>query len=318
MRPRFFTAPIVAVAALVLLGATVGGLVLANQPSPQATPEPTATPVPAPTAEPAPTVVPVQAGTQPAPTVVPGQTGTQAAPTVVPAQAGTQPAPTVVPAQAGTQPAPTVVPAQAGTQGGGTGNLAPFELPPLPPKSVDVVDVVSVESRSPAPSRPVSRAEREAAAAEAKSQQGEVYTWQDGERTLGAVLQDDLVVQDTASIKSGDVVVVKGGDTSIVEGRAGGGGSEPVFRSESGGGLMTLPGGILLALDPQWEQAQVDEFFDRNGISADRISELGFIPNGFVVETEPGFPSLELANALADQEGVTVSSPNWWREVQAK
>ena len=34
MRPRFFTAPIAALAALVLLGATVGGLVLANQPIP--------------------------------------------------------------------------------------------------------------------------------------------------------------------------------------------------------------------------------------------------------------------------------------------
>ena len=299
MRPRFFTAPVVAVAALVLLGATVGGLVLANQPAPQATPEPTATQ--GPTATPEPTATPV-----PAPTAEP-------APTVVPAQAGTQPAPTVVPAQAGTQG-----PAQAGWGEPGGAPTAPFELPPLPPKSVDVVEVVSVESRSPAPSRPVSRAEREAAAAEAKSQQGEVYTWQDGDRTLGAVLQDDLVVQDTASIKADDVVVVKGGDTSIVEQRGGSGGSEPVFRSESGGELMTLPGGILLALDPQWDQAQVDDFFDRNGISADRVSELGFIPNGFVVETEPGFPSLELANALADQDGVTVSSPNWWREVQAK
>ena len=297
MRPRFFTAPVVAVAALVLLGATVGGLVLANQPAPQATPEPTATQ--GPTATPEPTATPV-----PAPTAEP-------APTVVPAQAGTQPAPTVVPAQAG----PTH--RRAGRNpGGGHGGV------PRPPSSCRRFRrsrwMWSVESRSPAPSRPVSRAEREAAAAEAKSQQGEVYTWQDGDRTLGAVLQDDLVVQDTASIKADDVVVVKGGDTSIVEQRGGSGGSEPVFRSESGGELMTLPGGVLLALDPQWDQAQVDDFFDRNGISADRVSELGFIPNGFVVETEPGFPSLELANALADQDGVTVSSPNWWREVQAK
>ena len=293
MRPRFSTAPIAALAALVLLGATVGGLVLANQPS-------------------SPPAAPADAGTQgdgggtqpaPVPTATPEPTAT----------AG--PAPTVVPAQAGTQPAPTVVPAQAGTQGPGVAPTAPFELPPLPPKSLEIV---SVESRSPAPSRPVSRAEREAAAAGAGKQQGEVYTWQDGDRTLGVVLQDDLVVQDTVSIKSGDVVVVKGGDTSIVEGRAGNGGSEPVFRSESGGGLMSLPGGVLLALDPQWDEAQVDDFFDRNGISADRVSELGFIPNGFVVETEPGFPSLELANALAGQDGVTVSSPNWWREVQAK
>ena len=34
MRPRFFTAPVAALVALVLLGATVGGLVLANQPAP--------------------------------------------------------------------------------------------------------------------------------------------------------------------------------------------------------------------------------------------------------------------------------------------
>ena len=293
MRPRFFTAPIAALAALVLLGATVGGLVLANQPS-------------------SPPAAPADAGTQgdgggtqpaPVPTATPEPTATA------------EPAPTVVPSQAGTQPAPTVVPAQAGTQGPGVAPTAPFELPPLPPKSLEIV---SVESRSPAPSRPVSRAEREAAAAEAGKQQGEVYTWEDGDRTLGVVLQDDLAVQDTASIKSDDVVVVKSGDTSIVEGRAGNGGSEPVFRSESGGGLMSLPGGVLLALDPQWDQAQVDDFFDRNGISADRVAELGFIPNGFVVETEPGFPSLELANALAGQDGVTVSSPNWWREVQAK
>ena len=261
MRPRFLTAPIAALAAVVLLGAMVGGLVLADQ---------AASPDPAPTAAPAATATP--------------------------------------------EPEPTVVPAEAGTQGAGTGT-APFELPPLPAKSVEVVEV---SERSPVPSGPVSRAAREAAAAEVKSQQGQVYSWQDGDRTLNVVLQNDLAVQETVSIKSDDVVVVAGGDTSIVERRPGHGSVEPVFRDESGGGLMTLPGGVLVALDPQWDQEQVDEFFERNGIDADRVSEMGFIPNGFVVQTEPGFPSLELANALAGQDGVTVSSPNWWREVQAK
>ena len=261
MRPRFLTAPIAAVAALVLLVAMVGGLVLADQAaSPDPAPAATATP------EPAPTV------------------------------AVAQPEPTAVPVDAGTEP-------------------APFELPPLPPKSVEVVEV---SERSAVPSGSVSREEREAAAAEVKGQQGQVYSWQDGDRTLNVVLQNDLAVQETVDIKSDDVVVVAGGDTSIVERRPGHGTVEPVFRDESGGGLMTLPGGVLVALDPQWDQEQVDEFFERNGIDADRVSEMGFIPNGFVVETEPGFPSLELANALAGQDGVTVSSPNWWREVQAK
>ena len=45
---------------------------------------------------------------------------------------------------------------------------------------------------------------------------------------------------------------------------------------------------------------------------------MGFIENGFVVKTEPGFPSLELANELAARDGVLISSPNWWREVEAK
>ena len=41
------------------------------------------------------------------------------------------------------------------------------------------------------------------------------------------------------------------------------------------------------------------------------------IQNGFLIETEPGFPSLELANALVDQDGLLISSPNWWTEVEA-
>ena len=81
---------------------------------------------------------------------------------------------------------------------------------------------------------------------------------------------------------------------------------------------MTLPGGVLLALDPEWEQSQVENFFSNNGISLEQVSELGFMQNGFLVETEAGFPSLELANSLASQDGVEVSSPNWWNEVKSR
>ena len=71
---------------------------------------------------------------------------------------------------------------------------------------------------------------------------------------------------------------------------------------------------MLLVFDPQWGEAEKSAFLAANGISNDRLSPLGAIPNGFVVETEPGFPSLELANALAGLDGVVLSSPNWWRE----
>ena len=151
------------------------------------------------------------------------------------------------------------------------------------------------------------------------SAQGDVYTWQDGDRTMRAVLQEDLTVQDQSAITSDDDVVAGRGNNSIVRKQyKEGGDAGPVFKSESSGGLMTLPGGVMLALDPEWDQAAVDKFFAGNDIPAGRVMELEFLDNGFFVETEPGFPSLELANSLASQEGVAVSSPNWWRELTTK
>ena len=75
---------------------------------------------------------------------------------------------------------------------------------------------------------------------------------------------------------------------------------------------------MLLALDKSWSGAETNAFFGRNGILPGRVSELGYIANGFFVDTQPGFPSLDLANALATQYGVRVSTPNWRRELVAE
>ena len=141
------------------------------------------------------------------------------------------------------------------------------------------------------------------------SVEGDVYTWQDGDRTLRVRLQTDLTVEpdgDVRSRGSGDGGVGVRGDSDQPS-------TQPVFRSESGA-LMTLPGGVLLVLDATWSGQEVDSFFARNSIAKSRVSDLGFLPNGFFVETAPGFPSLHLANALAGQDGVEISSPNWWTE----
>ena len=164
------------------------------------------------------------------------------------------------------------------------------------------------------------------------SAQGETYTWHDGDRVLEAVLQPDLtVINENAAAPGQDVVadtgqgriVTRGADdapgvqgASGAQGAEGAGGTssgQPVFLSESGE-LMTLPGGVILVLDEDWNSDATDGFFARNGISLDRVSELDYLTNGFVIDTEPGFPSLELANALATQNGVELSSPNWSRE----
>ena len=141
------------------------------------------------------------------------------------------------------------------------------------------------------------------------SSQGAVYTWDDGDRTLQARLQVDLTVTKDGGISSRETIVRSdiGSDTAQKSG------GFPVFRSPSGA-LMTLPGGVLLVFDAAWDQAAVDDFFVRNQIGVSRVSELGWLPNGFFVDTEPGFPSLDLANALTGQDGVVLSSPNWWTE----
>ena len=142
--------------------------------------------------------------------------------------------------------------------------------------------------------------------------QGEVYTYEDGDRTVRVRLQSDLEVSRDGSVarSSGEHIVTR--DSSR---RSAG---QPVFRSESSGTLMTLPGGVLLVLDAEWGKAETNSFFARNGIKLNRVSSLDLAANSFFVETEPGFPSLDLANTLAAQEGVLMSSPNWWKEHTTK
>ena len=149
--------------------------------------------------------------------------------------------------------------------------------------------------------------------------QGVAYTWQDGDRTLTVMHQTDLVVEKDSGGLPRDVVSANEDGTNAVRSAEGQSKSDtlPVFRSESGA-LMTLPGGVLLVLSPAWSQAETNAFFSNNGIKMDRVSELDYVANGFFVETEPGFPSLDLANALAAQDGVEISSPNWATEATPK
>ena len=148
-----------------------------------------------------------------------------------------------------------------------------------------------------------------------RSAQDRPYTWHDGDRTLTVLLQDDLTVTQDGDIASKEDIAARTTRSDTVDKAASAG--LPVFRSQSGS-LMTLPGGVLLALDETWTIAETAAFFARNGIDTARVSELDYVANGFLVETEPGFPSLELANALAAQAGVWVSSPNWWSDRVAK
>ena len=149
--------------------------------------------------------------------------------------------------------------------------------------------------------------------------QGQTYTWEDGDRTLKVYLQTDLVVEKGSDGLPRDIVEADDSEASALRSADSRSKDDtlPAFRSESGS-LMTLPGGVLLVLSADWSQTETNVFFSDNGIKMDRVSELSYVANGFFIETEPGFPSLDLANELAALEGVEVSSPNWGRQAAAK
>ena len=94
------------------------------------------------------------------------------------------------------------------------------------------------------------------------SGQGQVYTYKDGDRTVRVRLQDDLEARVSGVRSSGEHIVTKGS--------SGRGTGQPVFRSESSGTLMTLPGGVLLVLDAAWSPAET-------GASASQVRAPGVI-----------------------------------------
>ena len=174
------------------------------------------------------------------------------------------------------------------------------------PLEFESIDPPSQKKRSPALKQRSSQARSDS------GQSGQVYTYEDGNRTVRVRLQSDLEVSGDSSVArgSGEHIVTKDSSRRST--------GQPVFRSESSGTLMTLPGGVLLVLDAEWSTAETNAFFARNRIKLSRVSDLDVAANSFLVETKPGFASLNLANTLAAQDGVLISSPNWWREHTTK
>ena len=212
------------------------------------------------------------------------------------------------------QPAPPEPPAAEPSAARSTVGAVPDDLPE---RRGDLTAVATASSRSPAregggllEADTSPRGPRYGPSAVA-SVQGAEYTWQDGGVTRRMRLQSDLVAQPTSQNRGDDVVAIESGALSIVrkQARHEQGVGEPVFRTESGR-LVTFPGGVLIMLDGEWDAARVGRFFWGQGIAMSRVEAQNFAPNAFLVATEPGFAALELANALAGEEGVVFSVPD--------
>jgi len=88
----------------------------------------------------------------------------------------------------------------------------------------------------------------------------------------------------------------------------------PVFRDSpsDSGRKRALPGGVIVYLNPSWNEAAVKSWaVSHNLLILDKL-EIG--PNVYVIQTDPGLASLETANTLFESGEVVSATPNWWQE----
>ena len=153
----------------------------------------------------------------------------------------------------------------------------------------------------------------------ARPQQAE-HEYREGTRTIKLTLLRDLVLDydDERGMRAPRRVGARPGPDSPQRlARASTSTPEiPVFATETGE-LLAPVGGIIIILDESWNSLAIETFLASHNLSDD-ATPLVWLRNGYSVRTEPGMAALELANRLATVEGVLLSVPNWWREVEQR
>ena len=134
------------------------------------------------------------------------------------------------------------------------------------------------------------------------------HTYRDGDKTVKITLQEDLV-----GVKGeyGQISVVPRSEAPATADE-----EIPVFADQEGT-LLALQGDVVLMFDKSLSEEQLASFLDANGL-LDRVGRMGYSTHAFRIKTDPGWESLELANRLAEKQGVAVSRPDWWRKRRAR
>jgi len=91
--------------------------------------------------------------------------------------------------------------------------------------------------------------------------------------------------------------------------------TSPVFRE--GGVLKTLPGGVIVILNPALDSEQVKNWLIDNNLTVER--QLNFSKYAYLINTAPGLPSLKLAKQLVEDDKLSLqyvqsATPNWWAQ----
>ncbi len=172
----------------------------------------------------------------------------------------------------------------------------------------------------------------------------QTYTWYDGEREHMAWVNPTLVAEfnppaleaksalkralPTARALPGKgpgirLWLLDGSSTPTstlrkLSGRQSQGKYSPVLHdgSTAASRMRALPGNIIVYLDPAWSEAKVDTWLQSRGLVVIKKLELG--TNIYILKTDPGLASLEIANALYRSGEVVAAFPDWWQETVAR
>lgn len=136
---------------------------------------------------------------------------------------------------------------------------------------------------------------------------GELY-WYDG-GIKRPVFVDDAHVADFSGGERTKSAVVKSmpGTKTMAAGQS------PLLRdgNDPESRARALPGGVIVRLRQVLPEDQARAYLEQRGLKA--VREIGTQTGLWLVESEPGLPSLQLANQLHEKGEFASASPNWWQ-----
>jgi hypothetical protein len=92
----------------------------------------------------------------------------------------------------------------------------------------------------------------------------------------------------------------------------------PVFheRNAAKASMLALPVDVIVVFNEGWSEAQIRNWADSYRLTI--VEQLAHTKNAYLIESAPGLASIATANRIFETGQVVSSTPNWWKEREAK
>ena len=89
-------------------------------------------------------------------------------------------------------------------------------------------------------------------------------------------------------------------------------GYSPVFHDTptASGRIRALPGNVIVYLNPDWDTNKISQWMKSHKLEINKKIEIR--ANAYLVKSEPGIHTLQLANSLYESGDVVAAFPDWW------